>query len=114
MKFFTAHCVRCYIEDDVYTIGLSDDEFDPIDFVILSRMQDENEIGLLINDNDFEFSNAIDRVSFKFDELHILIRPQNIDQVDYSRIQIRLDDVPAKFKQHLIQLFKPSDVELMV
>jgi len=51
MKSFYANHISCSQDDDVLSIGLADDEFDPIDFVILSRFADL--IALPINRLDF-------------------------------------------------------------
>ena len=64
MKSFYANHISCSQDDDVLSIGLADDEFDPIDFVILSRFAEpdrsaDQQIGLLVNETDLEFQHAI-------------------------------------------------------
>ena len=114
MKYFHAPSIRCTDEDNVLTIGLADDEFDPIDFVILSRLGEGEHarFHLLINDNDIEFENVIESIHLSFDTLTLNIFSKDQEAVDYKRIQIELRDDDSDLKRYLKRMFKHSNVEL--
>lgn len=113
MKYFHATSIRCSTEDNVLTIGIADDEFDPIDFIILSRL--DQDLGLLINDTDEEFNNVIEKVRLHFNELTLTIRSYAHEKVDYSRINIELQlEDESELRFALKQMFKDTDVQLMM
>lgn len=114
MKYFHASSIRCSNEDNVLTIGLADDEFDPIDFVIINRLQQNENISfqLLINENDIEFDDVIESVKYKFDRLTLSICPQYAEAVDYTHIQIEIQNDDTELKRYLKKMFKDTSVPL--
>jgi hypothetical protein len=82
MKSFVASTIKSYEEDGVMTIGLGDHPENPSNFIIITRLDDEDNatvddgIGLLTNEAKYERSNAIEKISCHSDRLEVVVRPE--------------------------------------
>ncbi|PVZ86853.1 hypothetical protein C9426_13885 [Serratia sp. S1B] len=118
MKSFYANHISCSQDDDVFTIGLADDELDPIDFVILSRFDEPDmavnqHIGLLVNETEFEFHNAIESIRFFDHQIVIQLRASIVaDELEYTSIHIELADQSDDLPRALKRMFTGSNVQL--
>ena len=118
MKSFHANHISCSHDDDVFTIGLSDDEFDPIDFVILSRFDEPDlavnqQIGLLVNETEFEFQNAIESIRFFDNKMVIQLAADKVaEELEYTSIHIELADQDEDLPRAIKRMFTGSSVQL--
>lgn len=118
---FPASVVRCYVEDDVAVIGLSDDNVTPGNYVILTRMlEDESEqdgVGIQTSRSTHEFSNAITRIELRQQELSIFVNQECAAGVGGAVISVNLSTAEldhAVLVKFLHQLLDGSPVSLMI
>lgn len=101
MKYFHAHSIECSNEDDVLSIRIADDEFDPIDFIILNANHSKNTLELIVNEDDFEFCNVITALILKYDELTIGLNTLCEERLEYNQIVIELKSDTQELKDNL-------------
>ncbi|MEB3766190.1 hypothetical protein [Acinetobacter sp. MD2] len=117
MKSFYAHHISCSHDDDVFNIGLADDEFDPVDFVILSRFEEagtspDEQIGLLVNDSELEFKNAIVLIRCFDMQVVIELSTDVAEELEYDSIHIELTEQRDEVRQALKTLLRGSSIPL--
>ena len=117
MKSFHANHISCSQDDDVFSIGLADDEFDPIDFVILSRFEEDEtsadqQIGLLVNETDVEFQQVITEIRLFGTQMVIHLTDAFAEELDYDSIHIELEAPHDHLFKALKQMFAGSSVNL--
>lgn len=82
MKKFFATTIKCYEEDDVLIIALSDDSVAPSNFMIITRLDDED--NAMVNDGtgfqtdqaEYEMPDAIEKVVLRSDSLEVVVKPE--------------------------------------
>lgn len=117
MKSFYANHISCSQDDDVLSIGLADDEFDPIDFVILSRFAEpdrsaDQQIGLLVNETDLEFQHAITAIRLFGSQMVIHFTDTVTEELDYDSIHIELEAPHDHLYKSLKQMLIGSSIKL--
>ncbi|MHA3048204.1 hypothetical protein [Acinetobacter sp. ANC 4641] len=118
MKSFYANHISCSQDDDVFTIGLADDELDPIDFVILSRIDEPDmavnqQIGLLVNETEFEFQDVIESIRFFDTQIVIQLAADKVaEELEYTSIHIELTDQNEDLPRAIKRMFAGSSVQL--
>lgn len=114
MKSFHAHSVSIQHEDHVLSIGLADDAFDPIDFVILTRQDDPDSASteLLVNETDVEFFDAVTAVRFFDAQIVLELDTALSDSLDYSSIHIELDHDNDQLITAIKRLFQGCNVSI--
>ncbi|GGF44825.1 hypothetical protein GCM10011611_59030 [Aliidongia dinghuensis] len=101
LKFF-ANVVRCYVEDDVITVGFGDDDYAPKAYTIITRFDDEEEnysegegpIGIQTNLSEIESSSAIASIELKDNFIKIKINERKRTYVGVDEIIIEFE--PSK------------------
>jgi hypothetical protein len=82
MKKFLASAIKCYEEDEVFTVALGDDAEDPNNFLIITRLDDEDNasvddgIGLLTDQAKYEKSGVITKVFLGLNRLEVVVKPE--------------------------------------
>ncbi|KPX70877.1 hypothetical protein [Pseudomonas syringae group genomosp. 3] len=82
MKKFFATTIKCYEEDDVLIIALSDDSVAPSNFMIITRLDDEDNamvndgIGFQTDQAEYEMPDAIEKVVLRSDSLEVVVKPE--------------------------------------
>lgn len=82
MKKFLASAIKCYEEDEVFTVALGDDVEDPNRFLIITRLDDEDNasiddgIGLLTDQAKYEKSGVITKVFLGLNKLEVVVKPE--------------------------------------
>lgn len=80
MSVFDATYIKCYEEDEVLTVAISDDAVDPQGFIIITRLDEEDSasidacIGLQTAAAEYEMADAIQKVSLSNNKLEIEIK----------------------------------------
>ncbi|GKQ49117.1 hypothetical protein PSTH1771_28215 [Pseudomonas syringae pv. theae] len=127
MKKFFATTIKCYEEDDVLIIALSDGSVAPSNFMIITRLDDEDNamvndgIGFQTDQAEYEMPDAIEKVVLRSDSLEVVVKPEfasffgglsilaEISQESYdSSEQIGM------LKDALQNLFSGAQVELII
>ena len=124
---FTGTTVHCYTENDVRTIGIGDDDFSPTNFVIISRLdEDEDEdlhhpvdknIGIQTNFSNFESEAAITAISLKENKLLITIKPEKIRELGAGQICISLNVNSAALRElarYLHLIFDEANLDIFI
>ena len=111
MKYFHAHSIECSNEDDVLSIRIADDEFDPIDFIILSYDQSKKVLQLIVNEDDFEFNDVVTAILLKHDELTVGLNTSCAERLEYNQIVIELNADTSELKDHLRYITKELNIK---
>jgi hypothetical protein len=122
LKFF-ANVVRCFTENDVITLGLSDSDFSPDKYVIITYFGDDIEnlrdgddgIGIQTNLSIRENSSAISKIIVGRDFLNIFIRSDKTKIVGVSKIEIKFSEeknYQNEIRDYLEKILMNSDAEL--
>jgi len=126
IKFMVA-TVECYEEDAVLTVALGDDAFDPQNFIIISRLDDEDNetvdqcIGLQTGKSQYEAADAIKSVVLNQDYLEVLVKPEFVDHFGEAKIVgefplgdgVTKDEI-SKLRTYLSKIFTGSQVVLLL
>ena len=121
VKNFAATCINCTEEDDVLTIGVGDDDYDPKNFIIIGRFDEDelpvNEcIGFQSESTEYELTDSIRSVLLTDDKLVIVLNDDAAKKIGISEYHVI---IPAakKFKslaKYLREMFDGSDVPLQL
>lgn len=82
MKRFIVSTVQSFHEDGVFTIGLGDHPENPSNFIIITRLDDDDNatvddgIGLLADEAKYERSNAIEKITCHATRLEVIVKPE--------------------------------------
>lgn len=125
MKSFVASTIRSYEEDGVMTVGLGDHPENPSNFIIITRLDDEDNatvddgIGLLTDESKYERSNAIEKISYHSDRLELVVRPEFAEffgarthVAKFFQDRAHSQDQKSALKHALQDMFCGSHVEL--
>lgn len=127
MKKFVASTIKCYEEDGVLIIALGDDPENPANFMMITRLDDEDNatvndgIGFQTHEADYEMPDAIAKVSLRSDSLEVLVKPEYIDFFGDSTFvaEIPPDSTNSltqfsALKDELQTIFSGAQVELVI
>lgn len=127
MKKFVASTIKCYEEDGVLIVALGDDPENPANFMIITRLDDEDNatvndgIGFQTHEAEYEMSNAIAKVSLRSDSLEVVVKPKFTDFFGDScfvaEIPKESNDSSTQFsalKDALQTIFNGAEVELVI
>lgn len=125
MKSFVASTIRIYEEDGVMTIGLGNHPNNPSNFIIITRLDDEDNasvddgIGLLTDEAEYEKSNVIEKISYHSDRLEVVVRSEFAEFFGERTHEAKLFQVGdssldqnSELKDALQAMFSGSHVEL--
>lgn len=90
---FNASVLECYEEDDVLTVALGDNEQSPENYLIITRLDDEDNdsidegIGLQTSQSAYEASAAIEKVILHSDRLDVVITPDSHEHFGCSKLE---------------------------
>ncbi|RMS65585.1 hypothetical protein [Pseudomonas syringae] len=82
MKKFFASTIKCYEEDEVLVIALGDDQVAPSNFMIITRLDDEDNatvndgIGFQTDQAEYEMHDAIEKVILRPDSLEVVVKSE--------------------------------------
>lgn len=82
VKNFSASTIKCYEEDNVLVIALSDDLVAPSNFIIITRLDDEDNatvndgIGFQTDQAEYERSDAIEKVILHSNSPEVVVKPE--------------------------------------
>lgn len=121
VKNFAATCINCTEEDDVLTIGVGDDDYNPKNFIIIGRFDEDelpvNEcIGFQSESTEYELTDSIRSVLLTDDKLVIVLNDDAAKKIGISEYHVV---IPAakNFKslaKYLREMFDGSDVPLQL
>ncbi|AMA45585.1 hypothetical protein APT63_08040 [Pseudomonas sp. 22-AL-CL-001] len=80
MKVFNATHIKCYEEDDVLIVAVGDDAADPHNFIIMTRLDDEDtpftdgDVGLQTESTEYEMAGAIQKIGLSESRLKVEIK----------------------------------------
>ncbi|MBD8572372.1 hypothetical protein IFT86_25460 [Pseudomonas syringae] len=126
MKSFFATAVKCYEEDGVSIVALGDDLTDPANFIIITRLDDEDNItlddgvGFQTEQAEYEMPNAIKKVILRAESLEIVVKPEFVEFFGDSSF---LAEIPqdgkrpesaSMLKDALQEIFRGTKVDLIV
>lgn len=127
MKKFFASTIKCYEEDDVLVVALSDGPVDPANFMIITRLDDEDNhtldegIGFQTDQAEYEMSDAIEKVILRSDSLEVVVKSELADFFGGSSI---LAEIPRgnndsseqilMLKNALQNIFSGTKTELVI
>ncbi|MDR0173145.1 hypothetical protein [Enterobacter sichuanensis] len=121
VKNLIAACINCYEENDVFTIGIGDDNHDPENFIIIGRFDEDelpvNEcIGFQSESTEYELTDSIRSVQLTEDKLVIVL---NDDAAKKNGIREYHVVIPTAkdsktLGQYLRKMFDGSDVPLQL
>lgn len=115
---FIACVVNCYIENDVLVIGIGDDATEPENYLIISRLDDDevdNSIGIQTHLSEMETLNAIEKVILNQTNFIIDIQADKQETVNASRIVVTFSNDNLDYtllKNHLNDVFFGSSVSI--
>ena len=90
---FEALVLVCYEEDDALTVALGDNEQSPVNYLIITRLNDEDNdsidegIGLQTSQSAYEASAAIEKVILHSDRLDVVITPDSHEHFGCSKLE---------------------------
>ena len=121
VKNFAATCINCTEEDDVLTIGVGDDDYDPKNFIIIGRFDEDelpvNEcIGFLSESTEYELTDSIRSVQLTDDKRVIVLNDDAAKKIGISEYHVV---IPAakdskSLAKYLREMFDGSDVPLQL
>lgn len=121
VKNFAATCINCTEEDDVLTIGVGDDDYDPKNFIIIGRFDEDelpvNEcIGFQSESTEYELTDSIHSVQLTDDKLVIVLNDDAAKKIGISEYHVV---IPAakdskSLAKYLREMFDGSDVPLQL
>ncbi|EOZ4640799.1 hypothetical protein ACQRKX_003786 [Enterobacter cloacae] len=119
VKNLIAACINCYEENDVFTIGIRDDNHDPKNFIIIGRFDEDelpvNEcIGFQSESMEYELTDSIRSVQLTDDKLVIVLNDDAAKKIGISEYHVA---IPAakdskSLAKYLREMFDGSDVPL--
>lgn len=121
VKNFFAACINCYEENDVFTIGIGDDNHDPKNFIIIGRFDEAelpvNEcIGFQSESTEYELTDSIRSVQLTKDKLVIVLNENAVKMIGIREYHVV---IPAakdskSLRKCLREVFEGSDVPLQL
>lgn len=127
MNNFIASSIECYEENDVLIVAFGDGGADPSNYVIITRLDDEDDsgidgcIGLQTSEAGYEVAGAIKKIVLNDSGVIIEVKPQFIKHFGGSAILVRFaggilesEGKVSSLRNSLKELFNGSAVELVV
>ncbi|MGF3808547.1 hypothetical protein L6Y89_05505 [Enterobacter mori] len=121
VKNFAATCINCTEEDDVLTIGVGDDDYDPKNFIIIGRFDEDelpvNEcIGFQSESTEYELTDSIRSVLLTDDKLVIVLNDDAAKKIGISEYHVVIPAAkdPKSLAKYLREMFDGSDVPLQL
>ncbi|HDS1744170.1 MULTISPECIES: hypothetical protein [Pseudomonas] len=127
MSEFIASTIECYEEDGVVTIALGDDPIDPNGYIVITRLDDEDNIyidegiGFQTAQSSHEVANSIDEVILHSDGLEVVVKQEFIGHCGAGRFFGRFPDEinsskekVALLRSYLKDIFDGSHVRLIM
>ena len=127
MNKFVVSVIECYEEDEVLTIALGDDAFDPENYLLIARLDDEDNaqvgegIGFQTAQSEYEVANAIEAVFLHENGLEVIVKQAFVTHYGGRRFfaEIPCEDEHLQSKlpllrQYLSALFDGSNVSLVM
>lgn len=127
MKRFFASTLKCYEEDGVLVIALGDHPEAPANFMMITRLDDEDNatvdagIGFQTDHAEYERSDAIEKVTLRSGSLEVVVKPECVEFFGGSSVLAELpqgsDDSSAQvslLKSALQNMFSGTQVELVI
>lgn len=127
MKKFVASTIKCYEEDGVLIAALGDDPENPANFMIITRLDDEDNatvndgIGFQTHEAEYEIPDAIAKVSLRSDSIEVLVKPEFVDFFGDSSFVAEIPQVSndsstqfSALKDALQTIFNGAEVELVI
>ncbi|EPF3218280.1 hypothetical protein [Enterobacter hormaechei] len=121
VKNIIAACINCYEENDVFTIGIGDDNHDPKNFIIIGRYDEDelpvNEcIGFQSDSTGYELTDSIRSVQLTEDKLVIVLNENAVKMIGIREYHVV---IPAakdskSLGKCLREVFEGSDVPLQL
>ncbi|MBN6399441.1 hypothetical protein M2M22_17455 [Enterobacter hormaechei] len=121
VKNIIAACINCYEENDVFTIGIGDDNHDPKNFIIIGRYDEDelpvNEcIGFQSDSSEYELTDSIRSVQLTEDKLVIVLNENAVKMIGIREYHVV---IPAakdskSLGKCLREVFEGSDVPLQL
>ncbi len=95
---FTGSVVSCYTENEVLTVGIANDEHEPSQYVILTRLDEHADfeeasgqaIGFQTHLSDYESAAAVAALRLDGAVMEIWIKPDSMVQVGAESVKITL------------------------
>lgn len=113
---FTANTIECFTENDVLTIALADHPVEPDNFIIITRLDEEENtsvddgIGLSTPDSDYEVIGAIIAIALTENDLQLQIKPEFIEHYGSEFFQVSFD--PSTKAGNKLKILEDSLVSL--
>lgn len=127
VKNFSASTIKCYEEDKVLVIALSDDSVAPSNFIIITRLDDEanatvnDGIGFQTDQAEYERSDAIEKVILHSNSLEVVVKPEFASFFGGSSILVGIplenygsSEQVRTLKDALLSIFNGTQIELVV
>ncbi|KLG16248.1 hypothetical protein YA52_17610 [Enterobacter roggenkampii] len=121
VKNLIAACINCYKENDVFTIGIGDDNHGPKNFIIIGRF-DENElpvnecIGFQSESTEYELTDSIRSVQLTEDKLVIVLNEDAVKMIGITEYHVVIPTAEdsKSLGKYLREVFEGSDVPLQL
>jgi hypothetical protein len=121
VKNFIAACINCYEENDVFTIGIGDDNHDPKNFIIIGRFDEDelpvNEcIGFQSESTEYELTDSIRSVQLTEDKLVIVLNENAVKMIGIREYHVVIPAAKGSksLGKCLREVFEGSDVPLQL
>lgn len=127
MNDFIASSIECYEENDVLIVAIGDGGADPLNYVIITRLDEEDDssiddcIGLQTSETGYEVAGAIKKIVLNDSGVRVEVKPQFIKHFGGSTILVRFaggflesEGKVSSLRNALKELFNGSAVELVV
>jgi len=127
MNNFVASNIECYEENDVLVVAIGDGGADPVNYVIITRLDDEDNlsvddgIGLQVSGLSYEVAGAIKKIVLAESGLRVEIKPEFIKDFGGSAVLVKFNDGVldlaggiSSLRKTLQELFNGSAVELVI
>lgn len=127
MKRFLASTIKCYEEDSVLVIALSDTPQGLANFMMMTRLDDDDNatvdegVGFQTDQSEYEMPAAIEKVILRPESLEVVVKPEFSGFFGGSRVlaeipQGRADSAEqvGVLKDALQHMFRETQVELVI
>ena len=119
---FFAHVVKCYVENDVSTIGFSDNNEKPENYVIITRLDEDDlepddAVGIQTSLSGQEYTRSISKIDLKRENIEIYLNKDGMEKIGFKKIIIRFDEKNANIGQlieYINNIFDDTNVILSV
>lgn len=121
VRKFAATCINCTEEDDVLTIGVGDDDYDPKNFIIIGRFDEDelpvNEcIGFQSESTEYELTDSIRSVQLTDHKLVIVLNDDAAKKIGISEYHVDIPEAKDSnsLAKYFREIFDGSDVPLLL